>query len=124
MDGRSYYMNIITKEATWTRPPGYEAAASRRGMTGIPGPPGPDNGLGHSNLFVGNIPAGLDDMSFRQLFGAYGNVISVKVVMEQRYGFVKYASVTEAQRVIDNMNGAVLNGVQLAVRFANMDRRH
>jgi len=122
-DGRSYYVNIVTGEATWTRPSGYDCQASRRGVTGIPGPSGGDNGSGHSNLFIGNIPAGIDEMSFRQLFSQYGQVVSVKVVMEQRYGFVKYANVDMAQRVIDTMNGAVINGVQLAVRFANMDRR-
>jgi len=116
-------VNIVTGEATWTRPGGYDCVASRRGVTGIPGPAGSDNGLGHSNLFIGNIPAGIDEMSFRQLFSQYGQVVSVKVVMEQRYGFVKYANVDMAQRVIDTMNGAVINGVQLAVRFANMDRR-
>lgn len=124
MDGRSYYVNIVTKEATWSRPPGYEAVASRRGMTGIPGPPMMgDMGNGHSNLFIGNLPAGMDDITFRQLFCTCGTVVSVKTCMEQRYGFVKYACKSDAQKVIDVMNGAVLNGVQLAVRFANMDRR-
>lgn len=123
-DGRSYYVNIVTGETTWTRPAGYDTVASRRGSTGlIPGPPGTEPQTGHSNLFVGNLPAGLDELSFRQLFSQYGAVVSTKVVAEARYGFVKYASVQEAQRVIDMMNGAIINGVQLAVRFANMDRR-
>jgi len=119
-DSRSYYVNIVTGEKTWTRPIGYDTAASRRGATagGAPGQPG---NL-HSNVYVGSLPAGINDMTFWKMFEGFGTIISIKVVPEMYYGFVKFASQEQAQKSIDALNGAMCNGVQLAVRFANKDR--
>jgi len=119
-DGRSYYLNVLTGEKTWTRPAGFDTLASRRGAFGMSASVPP--GLGHSNVYVGCLPAGLNDMTFRQLFDSFGNIISIKVVSDAYYGFVKFSNVHEAQAAIDAMNGFVCNGVHLAVRFANKDR--
>jgi len=117
-DSRSYYVNILTGEKQWARPVGYDVNYKRRGPLGMPIPSIP--GMGHSNVYVGSLPAGINDVGFRQLVQPFGNIISIKV--EQFYAFVKYSSVEEAQRCIDVMNGSVCNGVQLQVRFANKDR--
>jgi len=121
-DGRSYYVHISTGESTWSRPAGYDTSASRRGSTNnVPGAPGTEPQTGHSNLFVGNLPANLDEVSFRALFQQYGAVVSTKVVNGFGYGFVKYSNVTEAAFVQKRMHGAVYNGMQLCVRFAKQD---
>lgn len=115
-DGRSYYVHIMSGVKTWARPTGYDHVASRRGATGIPAP---FAGGMHSNVYVGSLPAGITDFGFRQLFSAFGTVVSTKVVSELHYGFVKYTSMPEAQTAIDAMNGFNCNGLTLQVRFAN-----
>merc|ERR1712008_84611 len=102
-DDRSYYVNILTGEKTWARPAGFDNMASRRGPSGVPVANG-GIGSGLSNVYVGGLPAGMNDMSFRQLFGCHGNIISVKVVSELCYGFVKFSNYIEAQQCIDAMN--------------------
>merc|ERR1719510_2115562 len=61
-------------------------------------------------------------MMFRTLFQRYGNIMSIKVVADTRYGFVKFGTKNEAQSAIDALNGFECNGVKLQVRFADRDR--
>lgn len=120
--GRNYYVNVITQEKTWARPADYNVLAATRAG----GPPIAPNGLpttGHSNLFVGSIPPGCNDIIFRQIFSPFGHIVSMKCVPEKNHGFVKFMSVHESQRAIDTMNGALINGTPLRVRFANMEAR-
>eukprot|EP00927_Polykrikos_kofoidii_P031151 TRINITY_DN26817_c0_g1_i1.p1 TRINITY_DN26817_c0_g1~~TRINITY_DN26817_c0_g1_i1.p1 ORF type:complete len:714 (-),score=108.33 TRINITY_DN26817_c0_g1_i1:60-2201(-) len=120
--GRSYYVNVVSGEKTWTRPAGYDnMAASRRAAPG--GVVAGQSGVSaHSNVYIGNLPPGSNDVAFRQLFSPFGTVVSIKVVPEMHYGFVKFSNLHEAQRAIDATNGALFNGSELAVRFANKDR--
>merc|ERR1712060_187109 len=76
----------------------------------------------HNNLWVGGLPDGIDDMMFRTLFARYGTIISIKLVADKRYGFMKFGIKTEAQSAIDALNGFECNGVKLQVRFADRDR--
>merc|ERR1712217_334582 len=112
--------NIMTGEKTWTRPVGFDNISSRRGAFALPMPVMPV--IGHCNAYVGSLPAGMNDMVFRQLFEGFGHIVAIKMVPEAYYGFVRYSDTAEAQKAIDMMNGFVCNGVQLAVRFANKDR--
>lgn len=91
---------------------------AQRGMVSANGIP-----AGHSNLFVGSIPPGCNEIIFRQIFQPFGQVVSMKCVPEKNHGFVKFSNTMEAQRAIDTMNGAVINGVALRVRYANMEAR-
>mmetsp|Transcript_35853 Transcript_35853/g.100876 ORF Transcript_35853/g.100876 Transcript_35853/m.100876 type:complete len:657 (+) Transcript_35853:180-2150(+) len=76
----------------------------------------------HNNVWVGGLPDGIDDSMFQTLFARYGTIISIKLVAEQRYGFVKFAAASDAQTAIDALNGFECNGVKLQVRFADRDR--
>merc|ERR1712187_828760 len=105
--GKSYYVNTVTGEQTWIRPAGYDrAAASTSALSG--------QSLGgqHSNVFVGNLPVNMNEVVFRQMFTGFGNIVSIKVEHGKNYGFVKYASVLEAQRAIEAMNGYHLSGIE------------
>jgi len=114
-DNRQYYVNIATGEKTWARPLGYDNTASNRGGKGNPS-------TGHTNLYVGSLPAGINEVSFGQLLTPFGQIMSMKMVPAAYYGFVKYSKKEEAAAAIQTLNGAVVGGVQLQVRFANMDR--
>jgi len=75
---------------------------------------------GHANLYVSGLPRGITEEQFQELFvGAGGNIVSCKCVPDKRYGFVKYARLSEAQAVIDAMNGYDFQGTTLLVKFAD-----
>lgn len=71
----------------------------------------------HTNLWVGGLPEGIDEGMFRTLFSRYGSIVSVKLVSEKRFGFVKYAAREQAQAAIDALNGFECNGVKLSIKF-------
>lgn len=121
-EGWTYYVHILTGERSWKRPTGFDHAASRRGAAGAMLPPGA-LGVGHSNIYVGNLPPSItNDSLLRQLFANCGNIISLKLVAQSRYGFIKFSRPNEAQKAIDTMNGLNLQGLPLAVRIASKDR--
>eukprot|EP00427_Karlodinium_veneficum_P055334 CAMPEP_0169411056 /NCGR_PEP_ID=MMETSP1017-20121227/60099_1 /TAXON_ID=342587 /ORGANISM="Karlodinium micrum, Strain CCMP2283" /LENGTH=331 /DNA_ID=CAMNT_0009518339 /DNA_START=44 /DNA_END=1039 /DNA_ORIENTATION=- len=70
------------------------------------------------SLYVGNLPEGIDDQSFKMLFEGSGNVLSATCTPEKMCGYVKYSTKEEAQAVIDAMNGYDFGGTQLVVSFA------
>lgn len=72
-----------------------------------------------TNLYVSGLPEGLDEVTFRQLFEAYGTVVSTKYVPERRYGFVRYQTAEEAAAVQVAMNGFDYNGSAITVKPAN-----
>jgi len=116
--GRSYYVNVVTGEKTWALPSDYNTGRSN--LTGPTTPAGTPRG--HSNLFVGSIPPGSNEVTLRQMFSPFGTIVSLKVSDNKTYGFVKFSHVTEAQQAIDATNGALIKGVPLVVRYANMDK--
>lgn len=68
------------------------------------------------NLYVKNIEDEIDDERFRKEFGAFGNVVSHKIMAEngssKGFGFVCYSSPEEASRAIAELNGRTLTGCQ------------
>lgn len=120
LDCRTYYVNILTLEKQWQKPPGWEMSANRR--------PGQNSGMGHSNVYVGNLPKGCHDVMFRQLVEPHGPIISLKMMPSKKaggndYGFVKYVSVEVADHACKQMNGMEVNGCKLIVKFAAEDKK-
>jgi RNA recognition motif-containing protein len=68
------------------------------------------------NLYLGNLPWGLDDASLTDLLAAHGEVTSAKVVTDKftkrskGYGFAEMPNDGEAQNAISSLNGKEVMG--------------
>jgi len=77
-----------------------------------------------ARLYVGNLSYNTGDAELRDAFATSGNVLSATVVMDREsgrsrgFGFVEFASSSEAQSAISQMNGASLDGRALTVNEA------
>ena len=73
------------------------------------------------NIYVGNLSWNLKDQDLANLFTAYGEVASAKIVMDkftQRskgFGFVEMANDEQAQAAIAQLNGSEVDGRNLVV---------
>ncbi|KAL0025180.1 hypothetical protein WJX77_005036 [Trebouxia sp. C0004] len=82
--------------------------------------------IGHSNLYVKNLPADIDEPALWQLFSRCGTIEAARVVRSKAqtskgYGFVKYQHVHQAMDAIQAFNGFNWNSYQLEVKFADQD---
>ncbi len=63
------------------------------------------------NLYVSNLGPNVKDEDLKQLFSAYGNVISAKVIIDKfsnqsrGFGFVEMPDNTEAQNAMSALDG-------------------
>jgi RNA recognition motif-containing protein len=75
-------------------------------------------------IYVGNLSYSTYEADLRQMFQAYGEVASVKIITDRDsgnskgFGFVEMSSDSEAQAAIDGMNGRDIGGRQLRVNVA------
>ena len=94
-----------------------------------PGPPiqtsGADCGPFGCNLFVFHIPNDVSNLQLYRLFAPFGNVISVRIMIEhgtgrsRGFGFVSFDSRAGAQAAIQHMNGYPLGHKRLKVQHKN-----
>mmetsp|Transcript_52401 Transcript_52401/g.135225 ORF Transcript_52401/g.135225 Transcript_52401/m.135225 type:complete len:254 (+) Transcript_52401:92-853(+) len=78
------------------------------------------------NLYVADLPADLNDDLVKQIFGAYGQVQSCRVLPPKAPGqmtaaLIRFASTAEATWIVDNLNGNIPEGMTtpVVVRYAN-----
>lgn len=75
-------------------------------------------------LFVAGLPYDLNDEELQQIFEAYGNVASAKVILDREtrksrgFGFVEFPDDAEAEKAIKALDGGSLEGKQLTVKVA------
>jgi RNA recognition motif-containing protein len=75
------------------------------------------------SIYVGNIPFSASEDDLRNLFGQYGEVTSVKFIMDREtgrfrgFGFVEMDD-SSAKQAIDALNGKEMNGRALRVNEA------
>jgi len=75
-------------------------------------------------IYVGNLSYNTNEDSLRNLFQAYGTVVSAKIIsdrdsgMSKGFGFVEMNSDDEASAAIAGTNGADLDGRQIRVNEA------
>lgn len=80
-----------------------------------------------TKIYVGNISFGTQEEDLRDLFGAKGEVLSVKIITDREsgrskgFGFVEMSSNDDAQTAINDLNGQEFQGRNLKVNEA-MDR--
>jgi RNA recognition motif-containing protein len=73
------------------------------------------------NIFVGSLPFSIEEADLRESFEAYGTVDSVKIITDKftgrskGFGFVEMSSDEDAQKAIDELNGATVQGRAIVV---------
>ena len=76
------------------------------------------------NIYVGNMDYGLKEEDLRELFGAFGEVTSVRVITDAEtrrpkgFAFVEMADDNAAKSAIEGLNGKDINGRALTVNEA------
>lgn len=76
------------------------------------------------NIFVGNLDFGATEASVRSWFEEYGTVDRVQIITDRDTGrsrgfaFVEMSDAAEAERAIEGLNGASVNGRALNVNEA------
>jgi len=77
-----------------------------------------------TKLFVGNISFGTTENDLLDAFEAHGTVLEANLMMDRMtgrprgFGFVTMSTPDEAQKAIEAMNGASLDGRDLTVNLA------
>jgi len=80
------------------------------------------------NIYVGNLAHSVSEDTLRQVFEQFGNVVSVKIIVDKFTGnprgfaFVEMESKEDAQKSIDDLNGSELEGRRLVVNEARPRR--
>ncbi|XP_072972150.1 uncharacterized protein [Typha angustifolia] len=81
--------------------------------------------MSSSKLFVGGLSYGTDDLSLREAFTNYGEVVEARVIIDREtgrsrgFGFVTFTSSEEASAAITGMDGKDLHGRMVRVNYAN-----
>ena len=76
------------------------------------------------NIFVGSLPYQLEEADLKELFEAYGEVTTVKIIMDREsgrskgFGFVEMSDDEAAQKAISGLNGSEISGRSIAVSQA------
>ena len=77
-----------------------------------------------TKLFVGNLSFNTTENDLQDAFAAHGQVVEATLMMDRMTGksrgfaFVTYSSPEEAQKAIEAMNGAQIDGRALTVNVA------
>ena len=80
--------------------------------------------MSNSKLFVGNISFNTTENDLQDAFSAHGTVVEANLMMDRMsgrprgFGFVTMSTEEEAQKAIEAMNGASLDGRNLTVNIA------
>jgi len=80
------------------------------------------------NIYVSNLSFTILDEELRRVFTKYGEVASVKVIVDKfsnrsrGFGFVEMADEKDGQKAIDELNGSMLDGRPLNVTVARQKK--
>jgi len=84
----------------------------------------------NTKLFVGNLSFNTTENDLQDTFAAHGTVIEANLMMDRVSGrprgfaFVTMGSAEEAQKAVDALNGATLDGRNLTVNEARPKAEH
>jgi RNA recognition motif-containing protein len=76
------------------------------------------------NIYVGNLNYKVNEDELREVFEEYGTVDSAKVITDKYsgrskgFGFVEMANQEEAEKAIEELNGATLENREMVVNEA------
>jgi RNA recognition motif-containing protein len=80
-------------------------------------------------LYVGNLPYSADQQSLTEIFSQCGTVDSVNVITDRDtgqskgFGFIEMSSGSEAQKAIQELNGADCDGRPMTVNEAKPQKK-
>ena len=78
----------------------------------------------NTKLFVGNLSFNATENDLHDAFAAHGTVVEANLMMDRMsgkprgFGFVTMSTPEEAQKAIDALNGASMDGRNLTVNIA------
>jgi RNA recognition motif-containing protein len=81
------------------------------------------------NIYVGNLSYNMSEGELRDAFGAFGEVSSVKILVDREtgrsrgFGFVEMPNQSEAETAITQLNGKDLGGRALRINEARPRER-
>ena len=76
------------------------------------------------NIYVGNLSYEVDEMDLKEAFGVFGQVETVKIILDnytgrsKGFGFVEMSNNSEAQSAIEALNEKELKGRAIKVNTA------
>jgi RNA recognition motif-containing protein len=76
------------------------------------------------NIYVGNLSYGMNEDELRDAFSAFGEVSSVKILMDREtgrsrgFGFVEMPSNSDGEKAIAQLNGKEVGGRPLRINEA------
>lgn len=77
-----------------------------------------------TNIYIGNLPFQTSDSDLQELFTPFGQVDRANVITDREtgrsrgFGFVEMSNDEEAQKAIEGLNGAEMEGRSLTVNVA------
>ena len=80
--------------------------------------------MSNAKLFVGNLSYNTTENDLQDAFAAHGTVVEANLMVDRTtgrprgFGFVTMSTPEEAQKAIDALNGAALDGRNLTVNIA------
>ncbi|MBN2441882.1 MAG: RNA-binding protein [Spirochaetales bacterium] len=78
-----------------------------------------------NKIYVGNLSYNVDESKLTEIFSAYGEILSAKIIEDRDTGrskgfaFVEMANESEKQSAISGLNGKEVDGRNLKVNEAN-----
>lgn len=120
----SNQMDWQVKMANNDANPGYDnSAAERSGSKGFGKGKSGDEGIDHTNVFVGGLSHECTEAAIREICSKYGNIKSCTVSTkgDQTYGLVEFSTVDEARHAVHNFSEN--DQVGWDVKMANNDAR-
>ncbi len=81
------------------------------------------------NIYVGNLDYNLQESELEKIFADYGEVLSVKIIVDKYtgrakgFGFVEMANEEEANKAIEELDGKEVSGRTMRVNKARPPRR-
>ena len=69
------------------------------------------------SLWAGNIQPQATENEIKELFGKYGCITSVRIMPDRYCAFINFASADGATRAMNNLQGHLLHGYHLLLRF-------
>ncbi|MDR1678268.1 MAG: RNA-binding protein [Prevotellaceae bacterium] len=76
------------------------------------------------NIYIGNLSYRLKEKDLQQVLGEYGEVSSVKIITDREsgrskgFGFAEMPDDEAAQKAINELNGAELDGRTMVLKVA------